>query len=92
MQGKTVKMFDAFSTLINVLMGTGPILLPPVVAGAGVLLSAGVLIIMALLSFIGAEFIIESLSIANCIKTYGKGRDSKSARLINDADTLSPDV
>lgn len=71
MSGKSIKKFDAFSTLINVLMGTGPILLPPVVAGAGVILSTLVLSIMGLLSIIGAEFIIESLSIANCMKIYG---------------------
>lgn len=88
MSGKTIKRFDAFSTLINVLMGTGPILLPPVIASAGLLLSAGVLLVMVLLSLIGAEFIIEALSIANSIKRYGV-RDSSKVQLLNESDTAS---
>lgn len=88
-QAKTLKRFDAFSTLINVLMGTGPILLPPVVAGAGVLLSSGMLLIMAVLSIIGAEFIIEALSIANCMKAYGTEEAGVKSKLVNDADTVS---
>jgi amino acid permease len=66
--GKSIKPFDGFNTLINVLMGTGPILLPPVVASAGIGLSVILLLILALISIIGAEFIIESLGVANCLK------------------------
>jgi len=77
MSGKSIKRFEAFSTLINVLMGTGPILLPPVIASAGLLLGAGVLLVMVLLSLIGAEFIIEALSIANCMKRYGERDQSQ---------------
>ncbi len=69
--GKTVKPFDGFNTMINVLMGSGPILLPPVVAGAGIGLSVILLLIIAVISVIGAEFVIESLAIANARKYYG---------------------
>ena len=49
-------------------MGTGPILLPPVVAAAGYALSTGLLLIMVLLSTIGAEFMVEVLALTNCLK------------------------
>lgn len=62
-------------------MGTGPILLPPAVAAAGLGLSSIWLIIIAILSVMGAEFVLEvinfkslyykTLSIVNCIKIYG---------------------
>jgi Na+/alanine symporter len=60
-QGKSrgIKPFNAFSTVINVLMGTGPILLPPAVAAAGLGLSSIWLIIIAILSVMGAEFVLE---------------------------------
>jgi amino acid permease len=54
-----IKPFDAFSTVINVLMGTGPILLPPAVAAAGVGLSSIWIVLIAILSVMGAEFVIE---------------------------------
>ena len=54
-----IKPFNAFSTVINVLMGTGPILLPPAVAAAGLGLSSIWLITIAVLSVIGAEFVLE---------------------------------
>ncbi len=65
---KVIKPFDGFNTLINFLMGTGPILLPPAVANAGVGLGVILIILLALISIIGAEFIVESLAIANSIK------------------------
>jgi amino acid permease len=64
-KSKTLKPFNGFSTLINVLMGTGPILLPPVVASAGFGLSTIVLLVIMLFSIIGAEYLIEILSITN---------------------------
>ena len=61
-------------------MGTGPILLPPAVAAAGLGLSS-IWLILAILSVMGAEFVLEvinfkslyykTLSIVNCIKIYG---------------------
>ena len=65
-----IKPFDGFSTLINVLMGTGPILLPPVVAASGIGLSTIVLSVIMVTSIMGAEFLIEILSITNCMNNH----------------------
>jgi hypothetical protein len=46
----SISPFDAFNTFINVLMGTGPILLPPAIAAAGIVLSSLWLVIMFFLS------------------------------------------
>jgi amino acid permease len=54
MSEKGIKPFDSFNTLINVLMGSGPILLPPVVAAAGIVLSVVWLLIVFILSSMGA--------------------------------------
>lgn len=54
-----IKPFDGFNTFINVLMGTGPILLPPAIANAGIALGGVWLIIMYFFSSIGAEYVIE---------------------------------
>ena len=51
-------------------MGTGPILLPPVVAASGIGLSALVLAIIMVTSIMGAEFLIEILSITNCMNNH----------------------
>jgi hypothetical protein len=35
-KNESISPFDAFNTFINVLTGAGPILLPPVIAAAGI--------------------------------------------------------
>lgn len=55
----TMKPFTAFNTFINVLMASGPILLPMQVAGAGFGFSLLCLIACCIISMIACEFIIE---------------------------------
>jgi amino acid permease len=50
---------EGFHIFINLLMGTGPILLPPVVAGAGIILSSLVIIIFGVINLICALFVVE---------------------------------
>lgn len=50
---------DGFNTFINILLGTGPILLPSVVAAAGIYLSSITLLLMGIINFICCEFVIE---------------------------------
>lgn len=57
--------FNAFNTVINVLMGTGPLVLPPAVAAAGLALGTILLVIMGIISVITAEYLVECLSVAN---------------------------
>lgn len=53
--------FDGFNTVINVLMGTGPIMLPPAIALAGYSFSMIIMLIIGLFSIITGEFMIEVL-------------------------------
>lgn len=62
----TISPFDAFNTFINILMGTGPILLPPAIAGSGIGLAALVLFIMYFLSQMAGEFVIEVIVFFLC--------------------------
>jgi hypothetical protein len=36
-KNESISPFDAFNTFINVLTGSGPIILPPVIAAAGII-------------------------------------------------------
>ena len=56
---KYVSPFNTFNTLINVLMGTGPLIIPPAVANAGFSLSLIALLFMLMISVICAEYIVE---------------------------------
>ena len=62
---KGIKPFPAFNTLINVLMGTGPILLPKAVAAAGYGYALISLLLMGLFSMIACDYIVECLALAN---------------------------
>ena len=69
-------------------MGTGPILLPPVVAAAGILQSCVLLLVMILLSTIGAQFVIETLGITNCMKRYGyRSSNITDNTIVTESDT-----
>ena len=59
---KYVSPFNTFNTLINVLMGTGPLVLPPAVANAGFSLSLIALFFMLFISVICAEYMIEVIN------------------------------
>lgn len=54
-----MKPFAAFNTFINVLMASGPILLPVQVAAAGYGYSVICLILCCIISMIACDFIIE---------------------------------
>jgi hypothetical protein len=56
---RRISALDGFNTFINVLLGTGPILLPPVVAQSGIYLSGLVLLVMGGINFVCSEFVIE---------------------------------
>ena len=59
---KHVSPFNTFNTLINVLMGTGPLVLPPAVANAGFSLSLIALFFMLFISVVCAEYMIEVMN------------------------------
>jgi amino acid permease len=80
-----ITVLAGFNTLINVLMGTGPILLPPNIANAGFAFSTIVILIMAVFSIISASYMIEMLGICNCIKFCDKNKNEENLenKLIN---------
>jgi len=55
-------------TLINVMMGTGPLIIPPVFLLGGVAMGIIFTIFIGVLSLYCALFVVEALSIANAIK------------------------
>jgi hypothetical protein len=54
-----IKPLDGFNTFVNMMLGTGPILLPPVVASSGIYLSSLILGVMGLINLVSSEFVIE---------------------------------
>jgi amino acid permease len=62
-------------TIINVMMGTGPLIIPPVFLLAGIGLSSIFTIFIGTLSYLSAMFVIEALSIANAL-TFIKRSES----------------
>lgn len=59
----------AFNTAFNVMLGTGPILVPPVFQQPGLILAFGFVVIITCLSFVCAEFVIETMSLLTAIRT-----------------------
>lgn len=53
--------------IINMCLGTGPIIMPPVFLSGGVILSTIFIIAIAFFSFIGCEYIMEAISISNAL-------------------------
>lgn len=59
--------------ITNIILGTGPIIIPPVFLLGGIGLSTIFILIIALLSYIACEFIVESISLCNAL-TYIKNK------------------
>lgn len=85
-----IKPFDGFNTFNNLLMGTGPILLPPAIAAAGIILGGLWLVLMLFFSSMGAEFVVEvkfinnkTLSITNAINQNSSGDPEKEKCLVD---------
>lgn len=88
--------FGGFNTFINVLMGTGPILLPPAIADAGIILGGLWLLFMYFFSSAGAEFVVEvkillfqALSITNAMSN--NDNSNKLLKLVNNYSVSSDD-
>jgi hypothetical protein len=58
-------------TVLNVMLGTGPLIIPSVFLIGGYALASIFIIIMGCISMITALFMVEALSIANAIKNLG---------------------
>lgn len=76
-------MFDAMFTMVNMLLGTGPLILPSPCQQAGILLSVVWICIIGFISLNSAEFLVEALALTNAIKRQqSKKTDEQS--LISD--------
>jgi amino acid permease len=60
--------FSVAFTIVNILLGTGPIILPSPFFDAGYILSVIWLTIIGLIGYITAEYIIEIISRSNYLK------------------------
>lgn len=60
--------FAAFNLIVNILFGSGPIFLPGPYLGAGWLLSTIATTIIAIVSWLSAEYVIECMSNCNAIE------------------------
>lgn len=69
---KTYSPTTTVIMIINVMLGTGPIIIPPIFLLGGVFLSSIWMILIGFFSYLASEMIIESMSICNaisCLKT-----------------------
>lgn len=57
-----------FNTAFNVMLGTGPILVPPVFQQPGIILAFIFIIGITFMSYVCAEFVIETMSILSAIR------------------------
>ncbi|CAD8119395.1 unnamed protein product [Paramecium sonneborni] len=85
-QQNFIKPFPAFNTFINVLMASGPILLPMISAKVGYGYASISLTICCLISIIACDFIIEALYLADQID---KDTDTMSRLNIQATHTVS---
>jgi amino acid permease len=60
--------FDAMFVMVNILLGTGPLILPSPYQQAGFALSTIWISIIGFISLMCAEFLVESLARINFIK------------------------
>lgn len=62
--------------IINVMLGTGPIIIPPIFLLAGIGLSSIWMIVIGFLSYLASEMIVESISLCNAIKVLNAHKNS----------------
>jgi amino acid permease len=71
-----INFFDdekfGFIYVFNLIVGTGALTMPKAFQGAGWLLSTILIVFLSVLSYITGTFMIEAMSIANCIKNLSK--------------------
>lgn len=76
-----ISSFAVFNTAFNVLLGAGPILVPPVFSEPGIALAFLFIILITFISFACAEFVIETMSILTAIRKLKE--EELSSKLIN---------
>ena len=64
---KNQKQSVTAATVINCMMGSGPLIIPPVFFISGLGLASTFSLFIGLISLISALFVLESLSIANAL-------------------------
>ena len=60
----------AFIYLFNIIIGIGPFFLPKAFSQAGLLLGTLLLIILAVMNYVTATFVVEAMAIANAYSRY----------------------
>jgi amino acid permease len=60
--------YDAMFTMVNILLSTGPLILPSPCERAGVVLSVVWICVIGFISLISAEFLVEALARTNYMK------------------------
>jgi hypothetical protein len=76
--GNNSDPLTSFIIICNVLLGTGPIIVPPVFLLAGVGLSTIWTLITIFFSYYSAELIVESMSIVNALTIAREKEDRQS--------------
>jgi amino acid permease len=64
--------YDAMFAMVNMLLGTGPLILPSPCQQAGIILSVGWICIIGFISLNSAEFLVEAMARVNYIKREKK--------------------
>lgn len=67
-----ISSLAVFNTTFNILMGAGPILVPPVFSEPGIALAFLFIILVTFISFTCFEFVIETMSILSAIRERKK--------------------
>ncbi|KAL4428773.1 hypothetical protein ABPG74_001287 [Tetrahymena malaccensis] len=71
-----------FNTAFNVLLGAGPILVPPVFQEPGIALAFIFIILITFISFICSEFVIETMSLLTAIRAKKKLEQELQSKLL----------
>ena len=78
-QESTYSRLFAFVYILNLIVGVGAIAMPKAFAMAGWLLGLVLLIVLALLSYMTATYVIEAMATANA---YGKSKEKPEDKLM----------
>lgn len=66
--------------IINVMLGTGPIIVPPVFLLGGILLSSVWMFMIGFFSYLASEMIVEAISLCNAVNSLNEEK-KKSIKL-----------
>lgn len=78
--------FDAMFTMVNMLLGTGPLILPSPCEKAGIGLSVVWICLIGFISLNSAEFLVESLARSNYLKRE-KEKKQEGQSLLTEGET-----